>query len=302
LKELKNRGFEVCAVFTIPDVNSRADALATMAEQEKIPVYKVDKWKALKKDGGKVLPDVFEKYKGVKADLNVLAYVTQFIPMEVITSPKHQSIIYHPSLLPRHRGASAINWTLMQGDKKSGYSVFWADDGLDTGPLLLSREVEVAINDTVNGLYKRFLFPQGVIGIADAVVLIRDGKAPRIPQTSDGASYEELWTDKNKAKIDWNRGGEALHNLIRGSDRVPGAWTTIGGSQVTLYDSNFLGVEPKIDSTVSKAISIDGVTNKAVQTPDGIVFFGFDNVAFLVKTVQIEKTQIPAADWGKEKK
>jgi len=298
LKDLKTRGFEVCGVFTIKDANGKPDALAVAGEQEKIPVFKFDKWKALKKDGGKVLPDVFEKYTSVRADLNVLAYVTQFIPMEIITFPKHQSIIYHPSLLPRHRGASAINWTLMMGDKKSGYSIFWADEGLDTGPVLLQKEVNVEINDTVNGLYKRFLFPQGVIGIGEAVQLIHDGKAPRIVQSEEGATYEELWTKKEHAKIDWNQPGEKIHNFIRGSDRVPGAWTSLNGQTVTLYDSTFLGAVALPSGT---EITVDGTNVRAVQTADAIVFQGNDGVVFSIKTVQIDKTAVPASTFYKQK-
>lgn len=82
------------------------------------------RWKHLQKDGGGVVQEVFEQYKSVGAELNVLAFVTQFIPMEVINAPKHTSIVYHPSLLPLHRGASAINWTLMNGDKTVGAMKF----------------------------------------------------------------------------------------------------------------------------------------------------------------------------------
>ena len=107
---------------------------------------------------------MLQKYASLEAELNVLPYCSQFVPMEVIEMPKHQSIIYHPSLLPKHRGASSINWTLIQGDTKTGFTVFWADDGLDEGPLLLQKECSVLPNDTVESLYNRFLFPEGVEG------------------------------------------------------------------------------------------------------------------------------------------
>ena len=75
----------------------------------------------------------------------------------VINHPKHKSICYHPSILPRHRGASAINWTLIEGDKKGGFSIFWADDGLDTGPLLLQKECYIGENDTIDSIYNRYV-------------------------------------------------------------------------------------------------------------------------------------------------
>ena len=87
--------------------------------------------------------------------------------MDVISAAEEGSIIYHPSILPKHRGASAINWTLMEGDHKAGFTIFWADDGLDTGPMLLQRTCEVDINDTVDSLYNRFLFPEGIRAMVD---------------------------------------------------------------------------------------------------------------------------------------
>ena len=111
---------------------------------------------------GQLLPEVFEEYKSVGATLNVLPFCSQFIPIEVINAAENGSIIYHPSILPKHRGASAINWTLMEGDHKAGFTIFWADDGLDTGPILLQKSCDVDINDTVDSLYNRFLFPEGI--------------------------------------------------------------------------------------------------------------------------------------------
>ncbi len=95
---------------------------------------------------------MLEAYKSVGATLNVMPYCSQFIPIEVINHPKHKSICYHPSILPRHRGASAISWTLIEGDTRGGFTIFWADEGLDTGPILLQRECSVGPNDTVDTL------------------------------------------------------------------------------------------------------------------------------------------------------
>ena len=107
-KLLRKKGHTVVGVFTIPDVNGKSDPLGAEAEKDGVPVFKFKAWRA--KATGQVLPGVFEKYKSVDAELNVLPFCSQFIPMDVINHPKHKSIIYHPSILPRHRGASAINW------------------------------------------------------------------------------------------------------------------------------------------------------------------------------------------------
>ncbi|XP_044108794.1 cytosolic 10-formyltetrahydrofolate dehydrogenase isoform X2 [Neovison vison] len=221
---LRKEGHEVVGVFTVPDKDGKADPLGLEAEKDGVPVFKLSRWRVK----GQTLPDVVAKYQALGAELNVLPFCSQFIPMEVINAPHHGSIIYHPSLLPRHRGASAINWTLIHGDKKGGFTIFWADDGLDTGDLLLQKECEILPDDTVSTLYNRFLFPEGIKGMVQAVRLIAEGKAPRLPQPEEGATYEGI-QKKETAKINWEQPAEAIHNWIRGNDKVPGAWTEACG-------------------------------------------------------------------------
>ncbi|XP_033116577.1 cytosolic 10-formyltetrahydrofolate dehydrogenase-like [Anneissia japonica] len=224
-KLLRSKGHEVVGVFTVPDVKGKADPLAISAEQDGVKVFKYPRWRVK----GQPITEVVNEYKSCGAEINVMPFCSQFIPMDVIDFPKNGSIIYHPSLLPRHRGASAINWTLMCGDKKAGFTVFWADDGLDTGPILLQKEVDVDPNDTVDSLYNRFLYPEGIKAMGEAVDLISENKAPRIVQPEEGATYDKLWRKKELAQINWDQPVEVLHNFIRGNDKLPGAWTTIDG-------------------------------------------------------------------------
>ena len=105
-KRLRSKGHEIVGVFTVPDVKGKPDVLATGAEQDGVKVFKFSRWRTK----GEPIQEVVDKYKACGAELNVLPFCSQFIPMTVIDLPKHGSIIYHPSLLPRHRGASAINW------------------------------------------------------------------------------------------------------------------------------------------------------------------------------------------------
>lgn len=304
-KALKSDGHDIVGVFTIPDNKGKEDILATTAKADGTKVFKIQRWKALKSQGGELIPEVWENYKSCGADLNVLAYVTQFIPMEVCNLPKHGSIIYHPSLLPAHRGASAINWTLMSGDKVGGFTIFFADEGLDTGPILLQKNVNILPDDTVNSLYKRFLFPEGVKGISESVKLIQEGKAPKIEQPKEGvmawngysASYDPMWTDKKLAKINWSQPAEKIHNFIRGSDRVPGAWTVINGEEVTLYGST-LSVDAK-NSTVTTH-KVESYDKPLLQTDNSLIFEGSDGVKISISQVQIGTRAIPAGQFGKK--
>ncbi|XP_061772687.1 mitochondrial 10-formyltetrahydrofolate dehydrogenase-like [Nerophis ophidion] len=283
---LRKQGHKVVGVFTVPDKDGKADPLALAAEKDGTPVFKFPRWRVK----GKPLPEVVEAYKAVDAELNVMPFCSQFIPMNIIDNPKHGSIIYHPSILPLHRGASAINWTLIDGDKKAGFTVFWADDGLDTGPILLQRECAVEPNDTVDTLYNRFLFPEGIKAMVESVQLIADGKAPRIPQSEKGASYEGI-QKKSNAKIDLAQPAEAIHNWIRGHDKIPGAWTVIDGKSVTLYGSSMLqGSIPP-----GQPLEMEGASKPSLVSKNGLVLHGSDGKAVLVKNLQFEDGKMIAA-------
>uniref|UniRef100_A0A673I1M9 10-formyltetrahydrofolate dehydrogenase n=1 Tax=Sinocyclocheilus rhinocerous TaxID=307959 RepID=A0A673I1M9_9TELE len=286
-KELKKDGHTIVGVFTIPDKDGKVDSLGKSLI-DGVPVFKFPRWR-LK---GKAITEVVDQYKAVGAELNVLPFCSQFIPMEVIDHPTHGSIIYHPSLLPRHRGASAINWTLIHGDKKGGFTIFWADDGLDTGPILLQRECDVEPNDNVNSIYKRFLFPEGVKGMVEAVRLIAAGTAPRIKQPEEGATYECIQKKEN-SKIDWNQSAEAIHNWIRGNDRVPGAWAEIDGKNVSFYGSTLL--ENDHFSSNGQPLEIPGASRPGLVTKNGLVLFGNDGKMLLVKNLQFEDGKMIAA-------
>uniref|UniRef100_A0A8C8FAI8 10-formyltetrahydrofolate dehydrogenase n=1 Tax=Oncorhynchus tshawytscha TaxID=74940 RepID=A0A8C8FAI8_ONCTS len=277
---LRKQGHRVVGVFTVPDRDGKADPLAVVAEKDGTPVFKFPRWRVK----GKPIPEVVEAYKAVGAELNVMPFCSQFIPMNVIDHPAHGSIIYHPSILPLHRGASAINWTLIQGDKKAGFSIFWADDGLDTGPILLQRECHVEPNDTVDSLYNRFLFPEGIKAMVESVQLIADGKAPRVPQTEEGASYEGI-QKKSNSKVNLAQPAEAIHNWIRGHDKVPGAWT------VTLYGSSMLGESVP----AGQPLEIEGASQPGVVTKNGLVLYGSDSKALMVKNLQFEDGKMISA-------
>lgn len=105
-KVLRQNGHNIVGVFTIPDLKGKPDILAQGAAEDGTRVFKFKRWRTK----GDTIKEVLDQYKEVKADLNVMPFCSQFIPMDVITSPKLGSIVYHPSILPRHRGASAINW------------------------------------------------------------------------------------------------------------------------------------------------------------------------------------------------
>ena len=222
---LIKQGEEVVGVFSPPD--KRGETMKNLAEKSKVPCYRP----ALMKD-----PEVHHIFREVKPDLAILAFVTDIIPERLLTVPSLGAICYHPSLLPRHRGASGINWAIIQGDTRTGLSIFWVDRGIDTGPILLQKEVEIGPDDTTGSLYFNTLFPMGIDAMMEAVELIKKGKAPRIPQDESKATYEPPCDDK-VASVDFGKSINDIYNLIRGCDPQPGAYTTFKGKKVRFYDA-----------------------------------------------------------------
>jgi methionyl-tRNA formyltransferase len=219
---------EVVAVYCAPDKEGRPlDPLKEFALQKGLPVYQPASYRK---------PEVWEQMAKHEADLCVMAYVLLFVPEEALNVPKYGSIQYHPSLLPWHKGPSSINWPIIMGKKKTGLSIFWPDNGLDTGPILLQKEVDIGPDDTLGSIYFDKLYPLGVEAMMESIELVRDGKAPRVAQDPDAGSYEG-WCRKEDVQVDWNRPTDAVYNLIRGANPQPGAWTTFNGAEVKIFDS-----------------------------------------------------------------
>jgi methionyl-tRNA formyltransferase len=231
LEGLLPKGEEVVAVYTPPDTpKGPLDPLKSVAMENKIPVFQPDTYKT---------DQVFAEYVDLKPDLTILAFVPRIIPARYFELPTHKAICYHPSILPRHRGASAINWALIMGDTKTGLSIFWPDAGIDTGPILLQREVEIGPQDTAGSLYFNHLFSMGVAAILESVELIKAGRAPRIPQNEEGATYEPLCDDR-VAGIDWSKPAREIYNLVRGCDPQPGAYAYREAEKVRFYGAALL--------------------------------------------------------------
>jgi methionyl-tRNA formyltransferase len=227
LEKLVGQGEDIVAVYCPPDApGGRPDPLKQKADQLGIPVRQHKSLKA---------PEVREEFGSFDADLAVLAFVTQIVPREVFGVPRLGSICFHPSLLPRYRGASAINWALIKGEPVTGLTLFWVDPGMDTGPILLQKEVAIDPDDTAGSLYFNKVSSLGVDAIGEAVALIKAGNPPRIVQDESRATYDPPCRDEH-ARIDWSRPAPDVYNLIRGCDPQPGAHATWQGKMVRIFD------------------------------------------------------------------
>src|SRR3974377_1107260 len=228
LEALLKRGDNVIAVYVAPEKpGAKADPLKEAALAAGLPVHQPSSYKD---------PKVWEEFKAMKPDLQVMAFVTLFVPEDFLNIPKHGSIQYHPSLLPAERGAAAYNRAIIKGEKETGLSIFWPDNGLDTGDVLIQKKTPISNTDTLGTVYFDRLFPPAVEAMLESVDLGKAGKAPRIKQDEAKAPYGGKCGPGN-AKIDWGKPWEQIDRVIRGCNPSPGAWTTLNGATLKIFDA-----------------------------------------------------------------
>jgi methionyl-tRNA formyltransferase len=255
---LRERGEEVVAVAAPPkSLSGRPDRLYGAAEEAGIAVFDTTRL------GER---EVEAALKQQAPDLGVMAFVQEFISQAVLDLPAHGTIQYHPSLLPRHRGRSAINWAIIQGETTTGISIFWPDEGIDTGPVLLQREVEIGPDDTVGSLYRDKMYQPGIDMLVESIALVAAGKAPKLVQDESAVTYEKP-AQGRLARIDWRRPLAEVYNLIRGCDPSPGAWTRLGDKRFALTDARPLAGVAGEPGVIGR-IDADGIV---VGTGDGAV-------------------------------
>jgi len=258
LQQLLTQDEDVIGVITIPDSPGQKypNPVKQCAQQHSIPVLQTRLLKSA---------DAVSWVAELKPDLLVLAFVTSFVPQQMIDLAPRGGINFHPSLLPKYRGGSAINWAIINGEQETGVSIHYIDEGVDTGPVLLQEKVAIAPDDTVKHVYFEKLYPMGIRMIAEAVALIRKDQAATVEQDESLASFQPVITPADTI-IDWHKPTAEIYNLIRGSNPAPGATTSIGETSYKLFDSS-RGSGSGPAGTVLKT-SDDGIE---IATSDGSI-------------------------------
>jgi len=228
LEAFLGRGDEVVAVFCPPD-NPKATKPEILKEATLAKGLVPLQFASLKS------PEAADAMRNSGADICVMAYVLQFVPQDLAKIPRLGTIQYHPSLLPKYRGPSAINWAIALGEAKTGLTIFRPSDGLDEGEVILQKDVAIGANDTLGSVYFDHLFPLGVQALLEAADLVAAGKHQEVVQDEALANYEG-WFDQAAARIHWSSHITQIHNLIRACNPAPGAWTMVGEQKVQIYD------------------------------------------------------------------
>lgn len=276
LEKLLERGEDVVAVCTAPTKEGRPeDPLAELAREKGIALHQPASWKT---------PEALELMQSFNADVCMMAYVLMFVPEAVREAPKYGTFQYHPSLCPLHRGPSSINWPIAMGEEQTGLTIFWPNDGLDEGPILMQKSCAIGPDETLGDVYFKKLFPMGVAAMIESLDLVKVGVILKHDQRLDAGSYES-WFKKENAEVIWAEPVTDQYNKIRAANPAPGAWTTHKGETVQIYDSQKTGGEGAPGTVV--AISEEGVV---VQGHGGRI---------LMKRVRPEGGgKQPAAEWA----
>ena len=277
------RGDSVAGVFVAPEKEgAKPDPMKLAAQEKGLKLFQFASLKSAEASAA---------MRGLGADIGIMAFVLQFAPQEFVNIPKHGTIQYHPSLLPKYRGPSSISWPISRGEKKTGLTIFRPTDGLDEGPVILQKETEVSGNDTLGTVYFDRLFPMGVKAMLEAADLVVAGKHREVVQDEAQATYEG-WFRGPEARIHWHNHVDFIHDLIRGADPAPGAWTTIAGKKLLLFGSRkhpvrtFGAVKGKIGE-----ITEIGAESMRVTAQGGQVE--------IAKVKPEEGKKVSAAEWAK---
>ncbi len=265
---------EVVAVYCEPDKKS-VDPIKEFALEKGIPVEQPAHFKD---------DQALATLKAYDADLMVMAFVNVFVPEAARDTPKQGSICFHPSLLPLHRGPSAVNWPIIMGRKESGYSWFYPTDGLDEGDVLLQWQCPIDPDDTVINLYFKKIYPSAVDSVLEVCDLFRSGNPPHIVQDEALATYERRCTKKH-AHIDWFKSVDQVYNLIRGTNPSPGAWTTHNDVEISIYDS--------------VRVSGDGVAGRVMDiSPEGVVIQSVGGRVLIKRVKPSGGEKVAASEWA----
>ena len=192
-------------------------------------------------------PQAIENIRGLAPDVIIVAAYGQILPRDVLEIPRLACLNLHASLLPRWRGAAPIQAAIVAGDRETGITVMYMDEGLDTGDILLQRNVEILPNETGGALHDRLaaIAPDALL---EALRLLAAGNAPRIPQDDTCATYAPK-LKREHGKIDWSESAEAIERKIRAYNPWPGAFMKVANQNLKIFSASivdFIGRPGKI--------------------------------------------------------
>ena len=272
LEAIYNAGHNIIAVVTNPDrpkgrgMKMIASPVKEFCMQQNIPVLQPEKIREIKDTLVQLNPDLF----------CVVAY-GKILPKDILEIPKLGSINVHGSLLPKYRGAAPIQWAVLNGDKTTGITTMYMDEGMDTGDIILKQEVEIGENETTGELWERLSKIGGEL-LTETVDKIEKGIAPRTKQGKDFTLAPML--KKEISKIDWeNKTAQEIKNLIRGLNPIMGAYTTYNNKKIKIWKADKIETQKFMEEHPEFKNHIDRFTTMV----DGTIIFSDEKKGLYVK-------------------
>jgi methionyl-tRNA formyltransferase len=265
--------YDVTAILTQPDKpKGRGKKMAYSPVKEEalkhgIPVYQPIK---IKND-----INLIQKLKELEPDFIIVVAFGQILTKEILDIPKYGCINLHASLLPMYRGAAPLNWAIINGEKVSGNTTMLMDVGLDTGDMILKDEVEITNYMTTEELHD-ILMVRGADLLVKSIEGIANDKI--VLQKQEGETFYAKMLDKNLADINWNKSSLEIHNLVRGLNFWPIAYTNYKGERMKIYETESLEEKTSMEPGTILDVSKNGVKVackdsvliiKKVQFPNG---------------------------------
>lgn len=263
LQKIIDEGHEVIAVVTQPDKpKGRGKKLGMppvkeLALKYDIPVYQPVKARE---------ESFIETLKGMNPELIVVVAFGQILPKSILDIPKYGCVNVHASLLPRYRGAAPLNWVIINGEEKTGVTTMYMDEGLDTGDMILKSEIPLDNEITAGELHDKMMI-DGAQVLKETIDLIVKDKAPREKQSDENTCYSPMMS-KSLGNIDWNKPAKDIHNLVRGINPWPSAYTTYEDQTMKIWKTKV--INKNSDKKPGTILNIDkeGIE---VSTGEGIV-------------------------------
>ena len=243
LDALVKSGHEISAVITVPDKpKGRGMKLIPCEVKEYslkngFKVYDPEKIKDNK--------EIIKNIKDINPDVICVVAYGKIIPKDILDIPKYGCINVHPSLLPKYRGPAPIQWAILNGDKKTGVTTMYLDEGMDSGDIIIQKEIEINENETSGELWDR-TSKIGADLLVETLKKIEENKAPRIKQGKEFTIAPML--EKEMAKIDWEeKSANEIKNLVRGLNPIMGAYSILNGKKIKFWKVDTLDVDKFIE-------------------------------------------------------
>ena len=299
LEAVYNEGHNILAVVTNPDrpkgrgMKMIASSVKEFAIEKGIKIYQPEK---VRKN-----QEFINEIEALKPDVICVVAYGKILPKEILEIPRLGCINVHGSLLPKYRGAAPIQWAVLNGDKTTGITTMYMDEGMDTGDMILKAEVEIGEDETTGELWERLSNIGGEL-LVKTLEQIEKGTAPR--QKQEGEFTIAPMLNKEMAKIDWEqKSAKEIKNLVRGLNPIMGAYSFIEGKKLKIWkvqvinNNDFLNRFDEFKEYENKFLNLEPGTIIYIDKKDGIYVKAKDKIVLLLEVQAENAKKMSAQDY-----